>query len=760
MHSNTDEQRTEMTAAKSTLVAKDTRRRWRTLKDRLAHWSVTTGGIGVIVAIMLIFFYLLYVVLPLFESASLEPVEEYSLVAPETRVLAMSMEEQGVVGLRYQANGEAVFFRAENGEAIERRALNGSVPVSAQGVADLADNSRVLGFADGSALFVDAEYAVSYPGNQRTITPNLAFPLGEEPVSIADQPIRAIAGRVGEDAARIVSLLDDGSLVLTEIELETSFLTGETTVADVSHEPIEISLRSGEAPQFLLVDPEQEWIYLAGRSGDTVVLRRRGDEISLNERLSLVDKGERITSLRLLTGGISLLVGTDKGRVHQYFPVREEGVNYKLRRIRSFEGVASPVLAIEPEQRRKGFITAHADGSYGVYYTTSHRELLRASSGDRPIQAIAISPRSDKLMLLDESGTLHRSIVHNEHPEISWSALWGKVWYESYPEPEYVWQSSSASSDFEPKFSLMPLSFGTLKAAFYAMLIAMPLAIMGAIYTAYFMQPKMRTLVKPTVEVMEALPTVILGFLAGLWLAPLMEANLPGIVILLVALPLVMILTGFAWTRLPMQVRHRIPAGWEAGLLLVPVMLTGWLSFALSSPIEAVLFDGNMPQWITNELGISFDQRNALVVGLAMGFAVIPTIFSIAEDAVFGVPKHLSYGSLALGATPWQTLVHVVLPTASPGIFSGVMIGLGRAVGETMIVLMATGNTPLMDLNIFQGMRTLSANIAVEMPESELGSSHYRVLFLAALVLFIFTFIFNTAAELIRQRLRNKYSAI
>ena len=143
-----------------------------------------------------------------------------------------------------------------------------------------------------------------------------------------------------------------------------------------------------------------------------------------------------------------------------------------------------------------------------------------------------------------------------------------------------------------------------------------------------------------------------------------------------------------------------------------------------------------------------------------MGVAVIPTIFSMAEDAIFSVPKHLTQGSLALGATSWQTLSRVVILTASPGIFSAVMIGLGRAVGETMIVLMATGNTPLMDLNIFSGMRTLSANIAVEMPESEVGSTHFRVLFLAAMVLFMLTFLFNTVAELVRQRLRERYSSL
>ena len=182
------------------------------------------------------------------------------------------------------------------------------------------------------------------------------------------------------------------------------------------------------------------------------------------------------------------------------------------------------------------------------------------------------------------------------------------------------------------------------------------------------------------------------------------------------------------------------------GLLLTPL-------------IENMFFAGD-PVAYFKDARIAFDQRNSIVVGLAMGFAVIPTIFSIAEDALFAVPKHLINGSLALGATSWQTLMRVVLLTASPGIFSAVMIGLGRAVGETMIVLMATGNTPVMDFSIFQGMRTLAANIAVEMPESEVASTHYRVLFLAALVLFAFTFLFNTMAEIVRQRLRRKYSTL
>jgi phosphate transport system permease protein len=282
---------------------------------------------------------------------------------------------------------------------------------------------------------------------------------------------------------------------------------------------------------------------------------------------------------------------------------------------------------------------------------------------------------------------------------------------------------------------------------------------MGAIFTAYFMSPKMRSIVKPTIEIMEALPTVILGFLAGLWLAPIVEENLPGVFSILFVLPIMIILTAWAWTKLPRKLREKIPDGWEAAILVPIVILVGIVSMSMSATLELWLFDGDMPNFL-NEVGIDFDQRNSLVVGLVMGFAVIPTIFSITEDAIFGVPKHLTIGSLALGATPWQTMTRVVLLTASPGIFSAVMIGLGRAVGETMIVLMATGNTPIMDFNIFEGFRALSANIAVEMPEAEVASSHYRVLFLAALVLFMATFVLNTIAEVVRQRLRNKYSSL
>jgi phosphate transport system permease protein len=214
------------------------------------------------------------------------------------------------------------------------------------------------------------------------------------------------------------------------------------------------------------------------------------------------------------------------------------------------------------------------------------------------------------------------------------------------------------------------------------------------------------------------------------------------------------------WRWLPEQVRARARPGVELVLIVPLLVVAGWVAVLIGPTVEGWLFAGDVRIWLAESVGLTYDQRNCLVVGIAMGFAVIPIIFTIAEDAFSSVPSSLTAASLALGASRWQTAVHVVLPTASPGIFSAIMVGFGRAVGETMIVLMATGNTPVMDWSIFNGIRTLSANIAVEIPEAPHASTLYRTLFLAAAILFAMTFVVNTIAEIIRQRLRERYKAI
>jgi phosphate transport system permease protein len=732
------------------------------IKDRLVTVSMAIGGIGVIIAIILIFFYLLYVVLPLFEPARIESTVSYPIPgAAAGQTLHLAVEEYAEVSLRVGADGRVTFFDAATGRVRAEHALPGldSSRITAFGAGDPAEAVLAAGLADGRALLFRHRYDISYPEDRRYIDPRIDYPLGAMPIAIDDagRALVRIVAQSDSERTTIAAVTADGRLLVARFTLGQSLLGGEPRVA---REVISLRVASGDVSH-LALSVDQAALYVATIEGflSYYALSDLRDA-RLVDQVSVVPAGVEVTVLRLAAGGISLLVGDSEGQVAQWFAVRDENNRYTLARVRRFELGGEPITAIAPEHKRKGFAAVDTAGNLGIYHTTASRTLIRKRLAEQALTHAVFSPRADVLLLLDAGGRAGLARVRNEHPEISWSALWGKVWYESRERPEFIWQSSSASNDFEPKFSLTPLAFGTLKAAFYAMLFAVPLAIAGAIYTAYFMSARMRNLVKPTIELMEALPTVILGFLAGLWLAPLVEQNLPGIFCLLLFVPASILIAAFAWHHLPVGLRHRVPAGSEAALLIPVVCAACGLAMLLSAPIEDTLFGGSMPEWLERELGVKYDQRNSLVAGFAMGFAVVPIIFSISEDAVFSVPRHLIIGSLALGATQWQTMLRVVLLTASPGIFSGVMIGLGRAVGETMIVLMATGNTPVMDFNMFQGFRALSANIAVEMPESEVDSTHYRILFLAALVLFLATFAFNTVAEIVRQRLRARYSSL
>jgi phosphate transport system permease protein len=469
--------------------------------------------------------------------------------------------------------------------------------------------------------------------------------------------------------------------------------------------------------------------------------------------------GAPVTALSYLLGDRTFVAGSSAGRVTAWFqaPVGADGDLAMVPAV-EFEPQDAAVTAIAASSRDRSFAAGSAGGRVSLHHQTSKRTLV-ALSGTTGVSGLLLTPRSDGLYVLKQAGEIDRYSLSNPHPEVSWTALFGKVWYEGYPQPEYVWQSTGATDDFETKFSLTPLVFGTIKGTIYALLFAVPLAVFGALYTSQFMHPSYRSKVKPTIEIMAAVPSVVIGFVAGLYLAPVVERQLVGVGLLMIALPLFGTSGFLLWRVLPPALGRRLKAGTEV-LLIVPLMLVGaWVALALAPTVEAYAFGGDVRQWLTS-LGFTYDQRNSLVVGLAMGFAVIPIIFTISEDAFTSVPSNLSAASLAVGASRWQTAIRVVIPTASPGVFSAIMVGFGRAVGETMIVLMATGNTPVMDWSIFNGFRTLSANIAVEIPEAPHGGTLYRTLFLAGALLFVMTFTLNTIAEIIRQRLRERYRAV
>jgi len=732
--------------------------RKRALIDNIARYTIGMGGVSVIFAIVLIFFYLLWVVAPIFHSAEVTKQAEFQITVPDdTSTQYLAVEESGTLAARISSNGEILFFHLSDGKEVLTEILDLPEYSSISHVIEMDSEGRQLALAldNNRLLFIALQYQVSFVDDVRRLIPGIGFPFGEEPLELNYVSNIAHLDVIREEDKLVLSVLDSsGQLLIQSYEVEE----GDELAEPEEETVVELSQKT----DFMLMDPLAEWLYMANTDGQVVYYNISDIEsVEQVDQLALIRPGRKLANMEMLLGGVSLIATDDKGKVKQWSLQRDEKNQYRLKEIRGFQ-TGSAVNHIIPEKRRKSIIGVNEKNEIILYHTTADRLMLEAPLADfnsTPVN-YSLSPRADILLIESADHKLHTYHIKNEHPELSWQSLWGEVMYESYSEPQYSWQSSSADNDFEPKFSLMPLAFGTLKAAFYAMLIAMPLAIMGAIYTAYFMAPKMRGWVKPSIEIMEALPTVILGFLAGIWFAPIVENNLLAILSLSFVFPLGLLLFAWAWSFLPKSIRRLVPDGWQAALLVPVIIVLVWASFAAAPLFEQMLFAGDIKMWLKNEFGIGYDQRNSLVVGIAMGLAVIPTIFSITEDAIFSVPKHLTTGSLALGATPWQTLTRVVLLTASPGIFSAVMIGLGRAVGETMIVLMATGNTPVMDMSIFQGMRTLSANISVELPESEVDSSHYRILFLAALVLFIVTFAFNTAAEVIRQRLRKRYGSL
>jgi len=482
--------------------------------------------------------------------------------------------------------------------------------------------------------------------------------------------------------------------------------------------------------------------------------------ISDREVIKAFDDRRAVTALAMVFGDVSIAVGDAEGNVVTWFPVRREGTK-RFAPVHHLSQHGSPIVDIFPSERNKSLLSIDREGGASLDYTTSERQLL-SIEGPSPLRLAGYSPRGNAMIGLDADGRLALwnfdwQAGDYSHPEVSWTTLFGKVHYENHDEPKYMWQSSGTD---EPKLSLVPVIFGTLKSTIYAMLFAIPLALFSAMYVSHFTTPRFKRAIKPVVEVMAAVPTVVVGFLILLWAAPLVGKWIVGVFASLVTIPVTFVVFMMLWQLLRrFDWAKRLENGYEF-MILIPVMVLGvLLAMWICAPVENQLFDGDFRQWLYNasQGDLSYEQLNTLVVSFGLGFAVIPIIFSISEDALSSIPHEMTAASFALGASRWQTVWRVILPSASPGIFAAIMIGFGRAVGETMIVFMAAGNTPILDWSPFNGFRTLSANIAMETPEAARNSTLYRVLFLCAVLLFILTFLLNTAAEIVRVRLRKKY---
>ena len=760
--------------------------------DRFMTHFIKIGGVIVIAAVLGIFVFILIQIIPLFQGARVKELQTVPL--SPGRYSVMGVDEWSQLPFLVRADGKICFADlSAGGKLIEvdpkiakpaSPPAEGTAQVSQQpgdvaqtkGTLVSAINYRanqqelIFGTSDGQYVIAPINYSMDYSTGQPRVIQNLEV----GPLMSLGKPgaaIHAIAFGGSADSVLIAGVQqvgDQTEIHAIRLSRKRSLLGGGELKIDKTFDLT--PLLKGKPVQ-VLVNSAAESIIVLTAGGEVDYFFQNGDQFEVRQTFQPFSDLEDPTvgSIDFLFGDVSLVFTSVSGQNRVYSLFRQPGSNVRTFGLtKEFPPLPGAATFYNSSLRNKAFLTG-TESIASLRYSTN--ESIRWQQ-EMPFTVVngMISGKYDRLLFLDSDSKLHIYALNDPHPDTSFKGLFGKEWYEGFSEPSYDWQSTGGTDDFEPKFSLIPLIIGTLKGTFYAMLFAVPIALLAALYTAQFLKPGFRTVIKPIMEIMASLPSVVLGFLAALWLAPLIEKRVPSILLLILMFPVVALAFGYVWSSLPIRFRRFVNPGYEFIFFLPLLFAVLYASWTLGPTLEKFLFVTVDPStghkvadfrlWWPHVTGASFEQRNSLVVGFMMGFAVIPIIFTIAEDALSNVPETLHAGSLALGASRWQTALRIILPTASAGIFSALMIGLGRAVGETMIVVMATGNTPVMNFNIFSGMRTLSANIAVELPEAPVAGTLFRVLFLGAMLLFLMTFVVNTLAEILRQHLREKYKTI
>ena len=843
--------------------------------DRIANWTITIGGMMVIIAVAGIMAFLIQVVVPLFTGARVDAVRDYRIEGLPTQVRMANVDEYRTIALALGADGRIATWHPQTGTRLADHRLDLGVAAVTAFARTINRSDIAFGFADGTVRFArvtlpptvlggDAASADLRPLDDRDRTDGKAvfsrIPGGQirridvamqvdapQQVAPAGTAIIAMDYRRGGTAERptisFVTADAAGKVRLSRAESRLNIMTRQMRTSVTSSELP--PLPEGTTIASVLMTEKADAVLIGSSAGEIFRFDTRDFAAPrLAERRSVMQDGETISGLYFLIGEQSLVVVGDRGTVDVFFTLEGGATLDGLHLVRAHLLQRQPgaIAAVAASQRGKMFLTADAAGGIWLRHSTSEQTMLKLSKANAVDRyaAIALTPRDDGVLAIAADGRVAFWSIVAPHPETTLATIFGRVWYEGYPAPVFTWQSSAGTDQFEPKLSLVPLIFGTIKATFYALLFAVPVALLAAIYTSEFLHHRVRAVVKPAMEMMASLPSVVLGFVAALILAPLVENVVPAVILAFLLLPLSFIAAGYLWQMMPRALAMRWGGLPKLALIFVLLLVGVWLARMLGRPFEDLVFAGDIKAWLNRDIGQAlgftsflllplsvlavavglnrtvgsmveamvgtrargaaalaallrwivllalslflavgvswllaasgFDprgpvvdtyvQRNTLIVGFAMGFAVIPIIYTIAEDALNSVPEHLRAASMACGATPWQTATRVILPTAASGVFAAVMIGMGRAVGETMIVVMAAGNTPVMEWNVFNGLRALSANIAVELPEAVRDGTLFRMLFLAALTLFVMTFVVNTVAEIIRLRFRRRAASL
>ncbi len=721
--------------------------------DKLAHWGITAGGMFTIVCMLTILILIASTALPLFESPEINIVNSIDMDRSQGNIIASGLDDYIETGYVVYSSGLVHFYHLNSGALL--KSLQFPQVNNIKYLQPITNHQYSIITEANKMGIASIKFSTEFDNDgKRSIVHNVAFDELEFDSTVIAKEIDI---KMDEYQSIGAALLDADNKIHVLKQVKTENLFGDETVETYSSQLSDESLDS--VITAFCIDDTTTHLYLGSDDGKIIVYRIEIEDeeaiLTLKTTEQVNAENKPITSLAMVLGSVSVAVGDATGQLSTWFFARgDQGEKFVKAHI--LERHATDISKIVPFRRNKSLLSLNKNGQLHIDHMTSERHLLSLTEG--AISIFGCSNRGDGLVTINENSQLDVWKLKMNHPEISWDVLFGKVWYEGHAQPEYVWQSSSGSDDYEAKFSVVPLILGTFKGTFYAMIFSVPLAIFSAIYVSQFAGNALKSWIKPIMEIMAAVPSVVVGFLIALWLAPLLKEWIVSFFVMFFVGIIILVLFITIWSVVERKpVIRRFWKGRE-GLIMIPLMILGiYLSAPLGIWAENILFNGDFEKWIYETVDLRYDQRNAIIIAFGLGIAVIPVIFSIAEDALSSVPKTLTAASLALGASRWQTVRNIVLLSASPGIFASVILGFARAVGETMIVLMATGNTPLMSWSPFNGMRTLSANIAVEIPEAPVGGTLYRILFLCAVLLFLLTFVLNTGAELIRQSLRKKY---
>lgn len=720
------------------------------IADQVSKWVITLVGVGTLGSMVAILVVIFAETVPLFKGSSFDEVAKfkYKIEQFDNKVMAVGSDVYFDTSYVLLDDGKLHLHLVDTGEfKREHQLRKGDFKILK---AQYEPDSRLtILWSDYKLVRYDVQFKPIYDVDQERQIRAQVKEAGA--VSLASGSYQDLLSRSSEDQVLFAALLDDGRVLVHQLVQEESFLgdaelkTFESTIQLDKVKGLKVAVNWAGTLLYLYGDDQKVYVYDLSEPG----------ELALKDKLHLDLVNEEITAMAVMQGDYELVTAFMGGKVKVFSQMNDNETGKKvLKQTHQFE-TGKKIKSLFPSARDRTILVKTKDGIQ-AWFTTHEGKL--ATYAAQNITHYSLSKRGKGITMINKDKEFIGVSFNGPHPEFSLSTLFSKVWYAGYDKPEYVWQSSSGSDDFEPKFSLIPLIFGTLKGAFYAMFFSVPIAILAAIYTSQFAGSKGKEIIKPIVELMAAVPSVVVGFLAALWLAPLVDDNLLLIFMIVILTPSLILLSFLYFKWKGTSAGYPTAISGKEFYILVPIAFIAFeLLFLLSSYFNLSLFDGKFSLWWTGHMN-HYDMRNSVIISIALGITVIPIIFSMAEDAMSNVPKTLYSASLALGATPWQTVWTVILPAAVPGIIAGMILGFGRAVGETMIVLMATGNTPILDMSIFNGFRALSANIAVEIPEAPHGGTLYRILFLSALMLLVFTSILNTISEMIRQRLRKYYS--